>query len=78
MREYLTKTQQAIDLYRKGDFKHAFAIFRRFSFKKEDVRIIEIAHECLSGHAPFYLSLGIDTAAVIQQAKSIISNRYVL
>lgn len=73
-----TKTQEAIGLYRDGNFKRAFKIFKTFklTFQKEYIRLIEIAYESLCGKTSFYQSLGIDTDKTIQQAKSLINKTY--
>lgn len=73
-----TKTEKAITLLRQGRFKDALAIISRFriGFTKEEKRVIEIAHESLTGHSSFYERLGIDTSSCINRAKEIIRNKY--
>ena len=76
----LSKTTQALFLYREGRFKEAFAIFKTFklTFNREQLRLIEIAHESLSGHAPFYEAIGISTFEIINNTHELIKKTYIL
>jgi hypothetical protein len=74
----ITKTQQAINLFKEKKFKEAFKIFKTFDrqFDKDEKRMIEIAYESLAGKSNFYKSLGIDTDQAIKEAKDIIQIKY--
>lgn len=72
-----TKTQQALDAFNSGHIKVAFRIMKSFSgFSKDELQAIQIAYECLSGKAPFYQSIGIDTEGMINKAILCVSERY--
>ena len=73
-----TKTEQAVSLWKSGNIKEAFKIFKTFKigFSKNEKRTIEIAYEVLTGKESFYQSIGIDTFAETNKAKSIIENKY--
>lgn len=75
-----TKTAKVITQLRQGRFEDALATISRFriGFTKEEKRVIEIAHESLTGHSSFYERLGIDTGLCISKAKEIIRNKYLL
>ena len=74
----MVKRVQAIRYAKQGEWKEALAIFKRFRYEitKDEKRIIEIAHECLTGGAGFYAQLGVNGDAMIQQAQQIITNKY--
>ena len=73
-----TKTSKAIDLFRSGQLKEAFALFRTFrlGFTECERRTLQIAHETLCGHARFYAELGIDPATAVEESKLIIIKKY--
>ena len=72
-----TKTQQALDALNSGHIKVAFRIMKSFSgFSKDELRVIQIAYECLSGKEAFYQSIGIDTVEMINKAIVCVSERY--
>lgn len=72
------KTDRAKALLREGRFKEAFAIIRTFKlgFTKTEKRSIEIAHESLNGHGQFYRSIGIDTKKKIEEARQLLTDKY--
>ena len=74
----MSKTTQALSLYRKGQLKRSLAIFKTFrlTFSKEQLRLFEIAYESLCGRDSFYKSLGLDTDEIIQQSKLLINKTY--
>lgn len=73
-----SKTAQAVQRLKAGDLKGALSIFAtfRYDFTKEERRIIQIAHETLSGHERFYQCIGIDTKDYLSKAKAIVTNKY--
>ncbi len=76
--DMVTKTEKAIMLFKQGDYVSAFKIFSRFrGFSKDELRIIQIAHECYSGNSSFYVSLGIDVDECISRAIECISKKYI-
>lgn len=66
-------------LFAAGNLKGALGIIKTFpfGFTSEEKRVIEIAHESLIGRANFYKQLGIDTDAMINTAKEVITNKYI-
>lgn len=76
----MSKTDEAIWLLRNGKLQEALAIISKFriGFSADEKRTIEIAHECLSGNASFYESIGIDTDEYISKAKDIVCMKYCL
>lgn len=74
----MKKTEKAIRLLKDGKFAEALSIIKSFriGFTKEERRMIEIAHESLSGHSSFYENIGIDTSLCISKARDIIRNKY--
>lgn len=58
-----TKTQKFIMLFKEQKYKEALRIIK--SFRKvlceEDIRILNIAWECISGNESFYRQLGMNT-----------------
>lgn len=76
--DMVTKTEKAIALFQQGNYLPAFKIFSRFRrFSNDELRIIQIAHECYSGNASFYVSLGIDVEVYISRAVECISKKYI-
>ena len=73
-----TKTERALSMFREGDFRGAFSIFSTFriGFTMEEIRTLQIASKSLGGHAVFYRSIGIDTAAEVRKAKELIRTKY--
>lgn len=76
----IRKTDTAISLFRLGNFKAAFRIFKTFKgvFSDSQKRAIEIAYECLTGKGSFYTSLGIDEDVIISEAKYAIVETYII
>ncbi len=74
----INKTEQALSLFRKGQFKEALKIFKTFShgFSSDERRAIQIAYECYCGRSAFFLSLGIDPDEMLAKALSIIEGKY--
>ncbi len=52
---HTTKTQKAIDAFKKQDLKGALRIFKGFDhqFAKNELRTIQIAYEVLTGKGSF-------------------------
>lgn len=73
-----SKTARGVQCLKEGNLRGALSIFAtfRYDFSKEERRIIQIAHECWTGHEHFYQSLGIDTCSIIAKAKVILERRY--
>lgn len=73
-----TKTQKALFLLKSGDVKGALKIFKSFrlGFSKDEKRIIGIACECLCGSSAFYSSIGVDCERIVEEALSIVSEKY--
>lgn len=74
----ITKTEQAITLWKSGKIKEALRIFKTFKigFSKDDKQIIEIAYEMMSGKENFYVSLGFKKIEIETKAKKIIETLY--
>ena len=74
----MTKTDEAVELLRAGDYSKALSIFRTFriGFTKDQIRTMEIASETLSGNGRLYEQLGIDTKLEIEKAKKLLQERY--
>ena len=72
------KTDKAKALLKSGRFKESLAIIKTFrlGFSKEERRSIQIAYESLSGHEPFYRSLGIDVDKVIEETRQLLAGKY--
>ncbi len=75
-----TKTSQAIEYFKKGDYKKALSIFKTFKigFTKDERDLISTAYEVLSGKESFYKQLGIDTKKELSKAIDLIKNKYKL
>lgn len=73
-----TKTSQAIALLKAMKVREALRIFKTFraGFSKEEHRTIEIAYECMTGKASFYMLLGICPETVCREAIAIITTKY--
>lgn len=73
-----TKTNKAVQLFKSGNIKEAFAIFRTFriGFTKDERRTLQIASEALNGMGKFYSDLGIDISLEVSKAKKIVVNKY--
>lgn len=73
-----TKTSIAIQRLVAGDLRGALAIFKTFriGFTTDERRTLEIASECLNGHAGFYISLGINPNEEIAKSRAILSHKY--
>ena len=74
----ISKTEQAVSLWKSGNIKEALKIFKTFKIgiSKDDKRTIELAYEMLTGNESFYKSLGIDKTEVSNKAKVIIETNY--
>jgi len=75
----ITKTSQAIEFFKSGDFAKAFKIFRTFKMgiSKAEKRTFEIASECLAGKGGFYSGLNIDVDSEIEKAKQIVTSNFI-
>ncbi len=73
-----TKTEKAVSYFQKGLYKECFAIVSTFKlgFDKKEIRIIQIAKECLTGNSAFYLQLGIDVNGVVNDAIKLVERKY--
>lgn len=79
MKDYITKTEKAVSLFKDGQVKEAMKIFKTFrmSFTKDEQKTIAIASECYTpSNRKFYEQLGKDVEAIQQQAFFIISAKY--
>ena len=68
-----TKTQKFMRLFKEQKYKEALKvimIFRRV-LREEDIRILNIAWECISGNEAFYRQLGLNTDKVKGDAYDI-------
>lgn len=74
----ITKTEQAVTLWKSGSIKEALRIFKTFKigFSKDEKQTIEIAYEMLTGKESFYVSLGFNRVEVETNAKNIIEKVY--
>lgn len=74
----ITKTEQAVTLWKSGKIKEALRIFKTFKigFSKDDKQTIEVAYEMMSGNEKFYVSLGFNRVEVETNAKNIIEKVY--
>lgn len=72
------KTKKAIELYKVGEFKKAFAIFKTFKlgFTKEEKDTIITSYEIQVGNGGFYESLGFDLNKTIEESHKIIKLKY--
>lgn len=68
------KSEKARRLWLAGDFVGALRLYTTFrlGFSKEEKRMMQIAHEWLGGNQSFYMQIGIDGEACIEQAKEAI------
>lgn len=73
-----SKTEKAIDLFRRGYLKESLSIFKTFrmGFASQQRRTLEIACDCLNGRLSFYQQLGVDVNMEILRSKSIIQSKY--
>lgn len=73
-----TKTDKAKRLFLSGKIKDAMRIFKGFNrqFSKEQLRILQISYESMSGHKSFYKGLGIDTDRYEEESVRIVRERY--
>lgn len=60
--------------YQKGNIKNAYNFARKFDkiFSSEQIRILQIAYEILTGKESFYKSIDINTTQVLNNAKIIL------
>lgn len=70
-----SKRDKTRDLIISGDYKTAIKNAKGFDriYNKDEVRILQIASECLSGNLSFYKSLGYNTDNIILQAKILLN-----
>ena len=75
---YKTKVDKVKSLLAAGAFQKALAIVKTFriGLSKKEKRIIEIASECFTGNEDFYRSLGINTEKEIEQAVSLLKEKF--
>lgn len=75
----MTKQQKAITLYNDGKVKEAFRIFKTFirSLDSSEKRTLEIAYELLTGNISFYVSIGINTDQISNEAHEIVKKYWV-
>lgn len=75
-----TRTDKAKELFTYGAFTESLKIFKTFKigFTKDEHRTLEIAYESLTGNEKFYQAIGVDTAGMITQARTIIKEKYSL
>ena len=73
-----TKTTQAINLFNSGNVAGALKIFKSFKigFTKDETRILQIAHETLTGNSSFYKQIQLDTDTIVSEAIQIITSKY--
>lgn len=73
-----SKTEKAIDLFKRGCLKESLSIFKTFriGFTPQQRRTLEIACDCLNGRLSFYQQLGVDVNMEILKSKSIIQLKY--
>jgi hypothetical protein len=66
----MTKKDQLVEAVKSDDFKKALGIAKTFTrnFDKDEQRIIQIAHETISGKGSFYAMLKIDTEQMVEDA----------
>lgn len=78
MTKILTKTEKAIKIFESGDKKSALALFKTFKMgvNKEEQKVLQIAHEMLSGKEKFYNALGYSLPDIMGKADSIINNNW--
>lgn len=72
----MSKSEKAKRFFLTGDLKRALAIYKnfRYDFNEDEKHSIQIAYESLTGKAPFYRSIGIDTDLMITKSVLAISN----
>lgn len=74
----VTKTQQALDLWKAGNRIEAFRIIQTFKMglSKEDKEIIKIHHEITAGSRSFYESIGYDAKYIELRDIEIVDNYF--
>lgn len=74
----MTKSENAVFLFKQGHIREAFNIFKLFKlgFNNKEKRTIEIASDCLNGRSSFYRQIGIDVENEVRKAKEIIMIKY--
>ncbi len=75
-----TKTNKAVSLLQKGEWKSALSIIKTFrlGFTRDQKRLIEISSDVLNGNEKFYKAIGIDTDKVLAECKELITGRYLV
>jgi hypothetical protein len=69
-----TKRDIARNLIRKGSTKEAMRIVKTFDqiYSKDEMRILQIAYECLTGKETFYKQIGEDTNKLKNEAECLL------
>lgn len=69
-----TQRDKARMFFKKGDFKKALKLAKTFdiTYNKEEVGILEIAYETVSGRESFYKQIGVDTDLNKQKALQLL------
>ena len=75
----ISKTEQAINLYKSGELQKALRIFKTFKMglTKEESSIIKTAAELSAGTSTLYLQMGINKDLLTNQAKEIIERKFI-
>lgn len=73
-----TKTAKLLQYIGEQNWKKALGIAQGFDrkFSKGDLRVIQIANECLGGMEDTYKQMDIDTVEMIKQSKVILTQYY--
>lgn len=69
-----TKRDIARNLIRNGNAKEAMRIVKTFDqiYTKDELRILQIGYECLTGKENFYQQLGEDTTKLKLDAENLL------
>jgi len=70
-----SKRDKTRDFIISGDYKKAIKNAKGFDriYNKDEIRVLQIASECLSGNTSFYLSLGYNIDNIVSEAKELLN-----
>jgi len=71
----MTKREELKEFVKLKDYKNAIKIAKSLdrSYSKDEIRILEIAYECLSSNEKLYLQLGLDIDNIKNEAIILIN-----
>ena len=73
-----TKRDTARKLIKAGQTKEAMRIVKSFDgiYSKNEMRILQIAYECLTGKESFYKQIGEDTNKLKNEAECLLQKMF--